>query len=268
MAEKFTVSKDTCIHCGLCINDCPIYALEFDDAKFPRYVPGKDDICIKCQHCLAICPTGSVSFGDKKPENSDNVYFGCGEDLLRLIKSRRSIRLYKDEPVNRATLQQIIKMLPFVPTAKNADDLYFSIIATKEKMDEIRRITYQKIDTMENPSELYLLAKNAFHSGKDILFRGAPAMVAVATDNERVAQGCATVDSVIALSYFELYAQSLGLGTTWCGYAFMIAKQLQEMYALLEIPDNYSLGYTMLFGIPAVKYQRTTQPDMYKVKIL
>ncbi|MBQ9452530.1 MAG: nitroreductase family protein [Desulfovibrio sp.] len=59
-------------------------------------------------------------------------------------RSRRSIRLYKDDPVNRATLQQIIKMLPFIPTAKNTDDLYFSIIATKEKMDEIRRITTRR----------------------------------------------------------------------------------------------------------------------------
>ena len=268
MTQKFAVTKESCTHCGLCIQDCPIYALEFDDEQFPQYAPGKAEFCIGCQHCLAICPSGAASFGGKKPEHSHSVSLEHSAGLLQLIQSRRSIRRYKDAPVDSAAVQEIVKMLPFIPTAKNADDLYFSLVATKEKMDAILRVTYQKIAEMENPTGLYLLAKEAFHAGKDLIFRGAPAMVAVATDKETVAEGCETVDSVIALSYFELYAQSLGLGTTWCGYAFMIAQQIPEMYALLEIPENYTLGYTMLFGMPAVKYQRTTQPDMFKVNIL
>lgn len=268
MIETFSVSRDTCIHCGLCIKDCPVYIIKFDEEKIPVYRQGKEKKCIRCQHCLAVCPTGSISFGEKKPENSVKVRSVNSEEILHLIQTRRSIRIYKNEPVSRDTIDKIVQMLPFIPTAKNTDDLYFSIIASKEKMDEIRRVTYQKIGEMKKPRGILLLAKKAFQSGNDIFFRGAPAMVAVATDKNVVAEGCETVDSVIALSYFELYANSLGLGTTWCGYAYMIARLIPEMYALLEIPENYSLGCTMLLGNPGIKYQRAPQPSMYRVRIL
>ena len=39
---------------------------------------------------------------------------------------------------------------------------------------------------------------------------------------------CANIDPIIALSYVELYAQSLGLGTCWCGFAQTCFKLMPE----------------------------------------
>ena len=103
---------------------------------------------------------------------------------------------------------------------------------------------------------------NAFLKGEDIIFRGAPHLLVVSTP---VNAPCANVDPMIALSYFELYAQSLGIGTCWCGLAYGVLRFMPELCKQLEIPDNYKLSYVMLFGMPDVNYKRAVQPEPFKI---
>lgn len=268
MIKKITIDKNKCIHCGLCIKDCIVRVLEFDENKNPKYCNGGENVCVACQHCMAICPTGALSFGDKNPANSLKVGYANSEELLQLIQSRRTVRQYKNESIPQDKLEKIIKMLPYPPTGGNRDNLHFSIVETKEKMEEIRKITYEKILAEKEFNPIFETAKKAFLSGDDIVYRGATSMIAVAIDKNNTIAGCETADPIIALSYVDLYAQSLGLGTVWCDFALTIAKQISEVYNLLEIPENYTLDYIMLLGVPAVKYTRTTQPEMHRIKLL
>ena len=72
---------------------------------------------------------------------------------------------------------------------------------------------------------------------------------------------CANIDPVIALSYFELYAQSMNIGTCWCGLAYAMLRIFPELCEHLEIPAGYKVGYVMLFGPTHAKYPRATQPE-------
>jgi hypothetical protein len=47
-----------------------------------------------------------------------------------------------------------------------------------------------------------------------------------------------------------------------------IAEQIPEVHSLLEIPEEYSLSYVLLLGVPAVKYKRTVQKEAPSVKII
>ena len=76
---------------------------------------------------------------------------------------------------------------------------------------------------------------------------------------------CANVDPIIALSYIELYAQSLGLGTCWCGFAQTCFKLIPKLSSVVEIPDGYKPVYVMLLGKSAVKYHRTVLPDDFPI---
>ena len=268
MLKKITVDKEKCIHCGLCIQDCILGIIEPDAQEIPQYTSDGAEKCIGCQHCMAVCPSGALSFGDKKPQDSSAVCLGNSNDVLQLIKSRRSVRFYKNETVPADTLNKLTAMLPFVPTGGNADNLHFSIIASREKMEEIRKVTYDTVAALPNPTAVQLRAKESFLAGKDTIYRGATAMIAVAIDRTKTIAGCETADPIIALSYFELYAQSLGLGTVWCDFAVLIANQTPEVHSLLEIPANYELNYIMMFGIPNIKYARTIQPEMFSIKLL
>lgn len=261
------IDTEKCIHCGLCIKDCSVKVLEFDENKVPCVAQGGENRCFKCQHCLAICPTGALSILDKNPENSDLISEHNSDELLNLIKSRRSIRHYKQENLNKETLEKLKSMLDWVPTGCNNHRLHFSFIDDIEVMNGFRNYVNGKIKKVvsktpvNGPLKKFEKYKEAFLKGEDVIFRGAPHMIVVATP---IDAPCAEIDPVIALSYFELYAQSLGVGTCWCGFAEFCLLIMPELCEKLEIPEKYKASYVMLFGTPDIKYSRTTQPEPYE----
>lgn len=265
------IDKEKCIHCGLCIRDCVASCLAFDESRVPRYICGGAEMCIACQHCLSICPTGAFSFDGLDPADSAPVMTVDSEALLGFMKSRRSIRQYKDADVPPEKMAKIQEMLAYPPTGVNAPSLRFTIIATRRKMDELREGTYACLDRLPDDSPLAFLKEMAAkgrQAGKDIVYRGAPALVIASVDETKAVEICRPVDPVVALSYLELYAQSLGLGTVWDGYAFAVAKQFPEVEAMFQIPEHCRLAFIMALGIPNVRYARTPQLKTKNVTIL
>jgi nitroreductase len=93
--------------------------------------------------------------------------------------------------------------------------------------------------------------------GYDTLFRGAPHLLVASAPQQVVSP---LQDCLIALSYFELYAQANGVGTVWDGLAkWAINDLVPETRQRLGIPDDHQIGYAMAFGRPAVRYARTVQ---------
>ena len=257
------VEKEKCVQCGLCVSDCVSKCLEMNQNKYPYMTEEK--WCLKCQHCMMICPTGALSFNDKKPENSEPVKT---VDILSLIKSRRSIRQFKDEELTEEELQTIKDMLPYIPTGCNSHKLHFSFVERKSVMTVLKEKVNKKFIKLLNNKILsplvshFKVYKDCFEKGEDIIFRDAPHMIVVSSP---ITAPCAPQDPVIALSYIELYANSLGFGTCWCGYAEICIKLFPELSEILDIPKGYTPVYAMLLGKPAVKYQRIPQPEPYTI---
>lgn len=266
---NFNVDYTKCIHCGLCVNDCIANIIHMNADNIPAISKEDENKCIKCQHCLAICPTGAISIHNKNSENSVSCSnYPDSEQLLNLIESRRSFRHYKHENLNPDIMQKLKEVLKYAPTGCNFHKLHISVIEDVDIMDRFRNRTNNtikkfllssKIDTLTKKFKNY---KNAFLNGDDVIFRGAPHMIVVSTP---INAPCANEDPIIALSYFELYAQSLGVGTLWCGFAQICLKLLPELCEFLEIPEGYKPGYVMLFGPTDTEYTRTVQPDEYNI---
>ena len=262
----FEVDKEKCIHCGLCVKDCSANALKFNDEQFPEIDENK---CFKCQHCLAVCPVGAISVCGKNPENSDKIYSQNPEMILNLIKSRRSCRHYKQENLSQEKMQKLKDMLKYVPTGCNFHKLHFAFIDDIEVMNEFRSYVNKKIlDALTKKPVRAIINKfnkylNSFLNGNDIVFRGAPHMVVVSTP---VDAPCYNVDPMIALSYFELYSQSMNVGTCWCGLAEFCLLIMPELSDYLKIPQGYKASYVMLFGEPDIKFARTVQPEPFEIE--
>lgn len=262
--NKIEINKEKCTKCRLCVNDCVASCIGTDEEGYPFLKLSNN--CIECQHCFSICPSGALSFNNISPNETENI--DLNGDLLSLIKSRRSIRKYKQQEIDADTMQKLKGMLPYIPTGCNSHKLHFSIIEKKSVMECLKDKVNSKLikllsSKLMNPiTKKFSMYKGALEKGEDIVFRNAPHMIVVSSP---ITAPCASVDPIIALSYFELYAQSLGIGTCWCGYAEVCIKLMPEICNIIEIPEGYVPVYAMLFGYPAVKYKRIPKPAKYKI---
>ncbi len=265
---KFNIDKEKCTQCGLCAKDCVAHIIDLDSG-WPRIQKEKAAACLKCQHCLAICPTGAVSILGKRASQSTLLVKGAFPDpekLEILIKGRRSVRQYKDENLEPELLQRLLDVACQAPTGGNARQVQLSVIDNKQMMDKFRQHTYAVVEKLANegklPEKRKMFANFVFLWQKkniDVLFRGAPHLL-IASAPRNISSP--VPDCVIALSYFELFAQSLGVGTVWDGLArYAIDELLPGARKQLGIPEHHLVGAVMAFGQSAVEYQRTVEND-------
>ena len=96
---KIEFNKEKCIKCGACIKDCITYSIDKNIENFPKISEDGESRCISCQHCFAICPTGAITFNNKHAQNAATIKETNPQEILNLIKSRRSIRQFCTEEI-------------------------------------------------------------------------------------------------------------------------------------------------------------------------
>ena len=93
----------------------------------------------------------------------------------------------------------------------------------------------------------------AWDAGYDVVLREAPALI-VASAPKSGSNGM--VDVTLALSYLELAATAMGLGTCWAGLvqgAILSSPQLKKE---MGIPEDHRHHYPLMLGYPKPKYFR------------
>lgn len=264
---KFTIDEQKCTKCGFCVNDCPAGIIDMNTV-YPAIATEQEAACFKCQHCLAVCPTGAISILGKNPENSQPLKGNLPDPdrLETLIKGRRSVRQYRDENLAPELIQRLLDVAWHAPTGHNARRVMFTVIDDKGVMAKFREEVMQGLTRVvrENrlPAGMGFVADivSLWEERRvDTVFRGAPHLIVASAPKVGATP---EADCLIALSYFELFAQSLGVGTVWDGIAKLTFNDLVPgLRKTLGIPDSHLIGYTMAFGKPAVNYHRTVEHD-------
>lgn len=268
----FSVDTSRCIRCGFCTDDCMNHAIEPDPATgFPRIAPdGGAERCMHCRHCLMICPVAAVSVDGVKPEDCAP----CGklpvpEELLNLVRSRRSYRHYLRKNVDPALLKRLLDAMRYVPTGVNRRGLAFSVIDDFAVMDAYREKVYADLTAFFRqrsvPEKALRFEKicRQRQAGEDPVFRSAPHLLVVSVAED---SPCTEADPLIALSYFELLAQANGIATVWFGRIMSLYRMvLPDIFKPFRIPEGYRPAYAMLFGESALFYPRTCSPDALPV---
>ena len=258
---EFLVDSEKCTQCDACVQDCPRGILRRKEGR-PEAVASE---CLECQHCLAVCPAGAISVFGLDPANSLPLSEGAlpsRRQMRTFVRGRRSVRRFLDEDIPAALMDELLADLAHAPSGCNARDLTFSVVSGRKAMAALLEKLIQAIETKlptgEIQADFVTEAVEAYRkNGTDPIFEGAPHLLVVSHGDKAV---CCREDVVLALAYFELLAQSAGLGTTWCGMVKFIADMVPEVGGWFGLtPDTYF--YAMIFGRPAVRYARTVQRD-------
>ena len=144
-----TINKDTCVKDGICSQECPLLCISMDKAEgFPEVRPSREEICILCGHCVAVCPTGSLSHRDVPVEQSPAIRKELTlspEQAEQFLRSRRSIRAFKDEPVEREKIQKLLEVARYAPTGSNRQLLQFRVFTDRERIDALAAATVEHL---------------------------------------------------------------------------------------------------------------------------
>ncbi len=265
----FELNREECVRCGLCVRDCAFGALRTDDSNYPTLA--NPTRCMRCQHCFAICPKGAITFDGFKAQDSLRVRelnLPTAEQVEHFIRSRRSMRHFKDADPDAAVIDRILRTLGNSPTGCNARGLTFTCYANRESMNAFRGRFLRAIEEHREGAKLLprWLAVPAIklRQGKsDMFFRGAPAMVIISSDETTPGVTTPNEDIAAAVTYFELLANANGLATCWCGFLRLVQKEIPELLEKAAGIRQTTPFYAMLFGLPAVTYTRTVQRDTY-----
>jgi ferredoxin len=98
---KITIDRDLCAMCGTCTLSCPeTVFVQKEKKSIPDII--HEDLRISCGHCVAICPQEAISHRDYPQGSVDQInrdILPSPEQIFESIKTRCSIRAFKDKPV-------------------------------------------------------------------------------------------------------------------------------------------------------------------------
>ncbi len=259
----FTVDPEKCKRDGVCVAECPAMIIQLKDKEsVPEPVEDLDEFCINCGHCVTVCPHGALSHRAMSPDQCPPVkkdWLLDKERVEHFLRARRSIRTYKDKPVDRETIAKLIDIARYAPSGSNLQPVDWLVI---HDSDEVHALAGMVVDWMRymikeqpeiaNPMHLDSVV-GSWDAGFDRICRGAPHVIVThAPKNLPPAQSACT----IALTYLDLAAPSFGVGACWAGYFNYAAISWPPMQQALNLPEgNISLG-SMMVGYPKYKYHR------------
>lgn len=191
-------------------------------------------------HGLCLCVVlllGACTPSAQKSAEVEKACTGeCKNAVIETIMARRSIRKYKDQPVEREKLEKIVECGINAPSGMNAQPWEVRVVDNAEYINGITEV-FKKANPQaaENPN-----FKN--------MFQGAPAVIFIANPKN----GTGALDCGLLGENMLIAAQSMGLGTCCLGGPIGFMKSNPEAAPYVE-KLGFSADYDILYAI-AVGY--------------
>ena len=259
----FSIDEEKCKKDGICAAECPFSLIDFqDNDKVPQPFDYAEAVCINCGHCVSVCPHGALTHKNLAPQDCLQVDMKRIPDIEQtehFMRYRRSIRNYKDKAVEKEKIEKLIHIASHAPSPHNTQPVNWQVINGKEKVRELSShvIDWMKSILKAQPDQGKLLhldkITDAWDMGLDFVSRSAPALILVNGGNSNP---FADSSCKIALTFFDLSAPSLGLGSCWNGYFSMAAISWEPLQKALRFADGITNYGTLMLGYPKYQYYR------------
>lgn len=256
------VDEEACTRCGLCAAVCGFRILSLPDGATPRFAENGSRLCNVCGHCEAVCPSAALTL--EHPRLDPATYAASPPDigperLGEYLRMRRSIRRYRDEPVDKDLILRLMDVVRFAPTGRNSQDVRWLIVHDTRELQRLIGLAVEWMRSVAGTASPFALRfavpamLRAWEDGRDLLCQGAPHLVigCARTDNP-----VAETNVAIALAHLEIAATSFGLGACWGGIFRHAMVGSEPLRVALEIPPDYAPFHCMMLGYPAIQYRR------------
>ena len=254
----FKVDRNKCKKDNICIRVCVAGIILADEATgYPSVDDKRSARCIACGHCIAYCPHSACSVatlpetGVSAADPSLNITYA---HAAHFIRTRRSVRLYRREGLENSTLEELLYLAGYAPTAENAQPVSWLIINGREKLNVIGNKCAELAKKASLGGDRYrrlmqTALASAYYKGNDVFLRGAPCIIIalVPKDYEW------PEDGAIAVTYLEMAAHARGLGSCWAGYFIKCARHSEELRKISGINDNMHICGALLIGKPLLR---------------
>lgn len=169
-------------------------------------------------------------------------------EAIECLKTRRSVRKYTDQEVERDVLNQIIETTSYAPSWKNTQIVRYIIVEDKEKISQIASLGVlgfaYNTKTMERSKVLAV----------QTIVKGISGYEPDGTFSTDKGDGWEMYDAGISAQTFCLAAHAYGIGTVIMGV--VDDKMIGE---ILDIPEDQTVTAVIGVGYPAVNKNQAPQ---------
>jgi ferredoxin len=288
MAEQLhIVDLETCLGDGICAEVCPENALAIVD-EMATTVEERADTCIQCGQCVAVCPTESLTMPSlpmKDFERLPKQPFEY-EQYFDFLKLRRSVRVFKDKPVEREVIQKILDAAATAPMGFPPHTTEVVVIDRREELDFLLRelVTHYEsmVKAFSSPigraivrfnagAESYGVLKNhiidtarfaneIFHrDGGDRYMYRAPVLMLFHANRWGISY---EENAHLICNYAMLAALSLGLGTTIIGMIPPVVDRTETLRDRYGIPKEHRVLTSLILGYPKYRYRQSIRRNL------
>jgi nitroreductase len=168
-------------------------------------------------------------------------------DLDTALASRRSVRDYTAEPVDEATIRNLISAAVLAPSATNAQPWTFLVVRDRALLDRLSAETKAYLLAGALPDGPGVERRRVRLADPDYqIFHHAPILILISgnASDRWVVEDCA-----LAAENLMLAAAGLGLGTCWIGYAQRYLETAAGR-ALASLPEEILPVAPIIVGHP------------------
>jgi nitroreductase len=170
--------------------------------------------------------------------------------FFELVKTRRSVRKFKPDPIPEQDVTRMLGAARLAPTAGNRQPWKFVVIRDPARIDRLKQMCIPlqiKLHTDERehtPAELEALRTRIDAYYDD--FFSAPLYIAVLTDSNAPYAEYNLQDGALAAGYLCLAAHALGYGAVYATDSIFESATRE----VCHIPDQYERVCVVPIGLP------------------
>jgi len=166
-------------------------------------------------------------------------------EFYEVIKTRRSVRRYKDKDIPDDVLMRVLEAGRIAPSGNNRQPWRFVVVKDEDKRRQIAQACYDQMFIADAPVVLVccsIRCTSGYEPWKD---------------------NAGPRDVIIAIDHMTLAARNEGLGTCWIG-----ALYPEKVAKVVNVPDDIDVVMVIPIGYPAsddMFTERTSRKPMDEI---